>query len=69
MGLYAAYHLFFLRAHILFSKSIDLDLRVLQLSHGQQEDAGAPQFAQVFTIFWLGVITVSINTKLLGGNL
>ena len=43
--------------------------RVLQLSHGQKEDAGAPQFAQVFTIFWLGVITVSINTKLLGGTL
>ncbi|VUZ49356.1 unnamed protein product [Hymenolepis diminuta] len=42
---------------------------VLQLSHGQKEDAGAPQFAQVFTVFWFGVLTVSINTKLLGGNL
>ncbi|VDM17149.1 unnamed protein product [Hydatigera taeniaeformis] len=42
---------------------------VLQLSHGQKEDAGAPQFAQVFTVFWFGVIAVSLNTKLLGGNL
>ncbi|KAL5110048.1 Protein YIPF6 [Taenia crassiceps] len=42
---------------------------VLQLSHGQKEDAGAPQFAQVFTVFWFGVIAVSLNAKLLGGNL
>jgi len=42
---------------------------VLQLSHGSKEDAGAPEFAQVFTIFWLGVITVSVNSKLLGGTL
>uniref|UniRef100_A0A5K3EJ99 Protein YIPF n=2 Tax=Mesocestoides corti TaxID=53468 RepID=A0A5K3EJ99_MESCO len=42
---------------------------VLQLSHGQKEDAGAPQFAQVFTVFWLGVIAVSVNTNLLGGTL
>ncbi|KAL5960943.1 Protein YIPF6 [Taenia solium] len=46
-----------------------VQIRVLQLSHGQKENAGAPQFAQVFTVFWFGVIAVSLNTKLLGGNL
>ncbi len=50
-------------------KHLLLRFRVLQLSHGQKEDAGAPEFAQVFTVFWFGVIAVSINAKLLGGAL
>ncbi|KAM3179227.1 hypothetical protein ACTXT7_000983 [Hymenolepis weldensis] len=60
-------------AHVLFPRRghelLSDFSAVLQLSHGQKEDAGAPQFAQVFTVFWFGVLTVSINTKLLGGNL
>ncbi|BHF64883.1 Yip1 member 6 [Sparganum proliferum] len=42
---------------------------ILQLSNSQTKDAGVPEFAQVFTIFWLGALSVSINSKLLGGTL
>jgi hypothetical protein len=30
---------------------------------------GAPQFAEVFVIFWLGAVSVTLNTKLLGGSM
>lgn len=30
---------------------------------------GSPQFAEVFVIFWVGSVVVTLNTKLLGGNI
>lgn len=30
---------------------------------------GGPQFAQVFVIVWIGAIVVTLNSKLLGGNI
>nr|XP_022328168.1 protein YIPF6-like [Crassostrea virginica] len=35
---------------------------------GSQSDGG-PQFAEVFVIFWVGAVVVTLNTKLLGGNI
>ncbi|VDL90398.1 unnamed protein product [Schistocephalus solidus] len=39
------------------------------MSNAQTKETGVPEFAQVFTIFWLGALSVSINSKLLGGTL
>ncbi|XP_062599086.1 protein YIPF6-like [Saccostrea cucullata] len=33
------------------------------------EGDGGPQFAEVFVIFWVGAVVVTLNTKLLGGNI
>jgi hypothetical protein len=33
------------------------------------ESNGGPQFAEVFVIFWVGAVVVTLNTKLLGGNM
>lgn len=33
------------------------------------ENDGGPQFAEVFVIYWLGAIVVTLNIKLLGGNM
>ncbi|GFN98276.1 protein yipf [Plakobranchus ocellatus] len=33
------------------------------------ENDGGPQFAEVFVIYWLGASVVTINIKLLGGNI
>ncbi|XP_041358142.1 protein YIPF6-like [Gigantopelta aegis] len=30
---------------------------------------GGPQFAQMFVIYWLGAVVVTLNIKLLGGNI
>ncbi len=30
---------------------------------------GGPEFAEVFVIVWLGALVVTLNTKLLGGNI
>ena len=30
---------------------------------------GGPQFAEVFVIYWVGAAVVTLNTKLLGGNM
>ena len=30
---------------------------------------GSPEFAQVFAIVWLGASVVTVNSKLLGGNM
>ncbi|XP_045204146.1 protein YIPF6-like [Mercenaria mercenaria] len=30
---------------------------------------GGPQFAEVFVIYWVGAVVVTLNTKLLGGNI
>ena len=45
--------------------------RMLQ---GQSDDLnkmsdGGPQFAEVFVIYWVGAVVVTLNTKLLGGNM
>jgi protein YIPF6 len=47
-----------------------LYLRVLQ---GSSEDTnhndGGPEFAEVFVIVWIGAMVVTLNSKLLGGNM
>lgn len=30
---------------------------------------GGPEFAQVFVIVWIGAMIVTVNSKLLGGNM
>ncbi|ESO99970.1 hypothetical protein LOTGIDRAFT_230890 [Lottia gigantea] len=30
---------------------------------------GQPEFAEVFVIYWIGAVIVTLNTKLLGGNI
>lgn len=30
---------------------------------------GGPEFAQVFVIVWIGAMIVTLNSKLLGGNM
>lgn len=30
---------------------------------------GGPQFAEVFVIYWVGAVVVTLNTKLLGGSM
>lgn len=40
----------------------------LQSSAGNQYEDG-PEFAQVFVIVWIGAAIVTLNSKLLGGNL
>lgn len=41
---------------------------VLQGSSDAQNDGG-PEFAQVFVIVWIGAMIVTLNSKLLGGNM
>ncbi|XP_048775827.1 protein YIPF6-like [Ostrea edulis] len=38
-------------------------------SSKDSENDGGPQFAEVFVIFWVGAVVVTLNTKLLGGNI
>lgn len=35
---------------------------------GKKNDGG-PEFAQVFVIVWIGAMIVTLNSKLLGGNM
>ncbi|CAC5399599.1 YIPF6 [Mytilus coruscus] len=44
---------------------------MLEGSHGENEKVsdGGPQFAEVFVIYWVGAMVVTLNTKLLGGNI
>ncbi len=30
---------------------------------------GGPQFAEVFVIYWVGAVVVTVNIKLLGGSM
>ena len=30
---------------------------------------GGPQFAEVFVIYWVGAVVVTLNIKLLGGSM
>lgn len=46
-----------------------LILCVLMATLLQGSDDGAPQFAQVFVIVWLGATVVTLNSKLLGGTI
>lgn len=38
-------------------------------SSSSSEDSGGPEFAQVFVIVWIGSAIVTLNSKLLGGNM
>jgi hypothetical protein len=45
---------------------------MLEGSHGDGSNAsfdGGPQFAEVFVIYWVGAMVVTLNIKLLGGNM
>lgn len=46
--------------------------RILQsspdIANGNQHDGG-PEFAEVFVIVWIGALIVTLNSKLLGGNM
>ncbi|CAD7682237.1 unnamed protein product [Nyctereutes procyonoides] len=41
---------------------------MLQSSVDSEKDGG-PQFAEVFVIVWFGAVTITLNSKLLGGNI
>lgn len=41
---------------------------ILQGSADDKYDGG-PEFAQVFVIVWIGAMIVTLNSKLLGGNM
>ena len=45
--------------------------RMLQSSSEElnKMNDGGPQFAEVFVIYWVGAVVVTLNTKLLGGNM
>ncbi|XP_004715508.2 protein YIPF6 [Echinops telfairi] len=42
---------------------------MLQRSSADSERDGGPQFAEVFVIVWFGAVTITLNSKLLGGNI
>jgi protein YIPF6 len=41
---------------------------ILQGSSDGSNDGG-PEFAEVYVIVWIGAIIVTLNSKLLGGNM
>lgn len=45
--------------------------RILQSSPDAANDFhdGGPEFAEVFVIVWIGSLIVTLNSKLLGGNM
>lgn len=43
--------------------------RMLQKSSVDGEKDGGPQFAEVFVVVWFGAVTITLNSKLLGGNM
>lgn len=43
--------------------------RMLQRGSVDSEKDGGPQFAEVFVIVWFGAVTITLNSKLLGGNM
>jgi hypothetical protein len=45
--------------------------RVLQGSADKADSSndGGPEFAEVFVIVWIGSMIVTLNSKLLGGNM
>lgn len=38
-------------------------------SDGANSNDGGPEFAEVFVIVWIGAMVVTLNSKLLGGNM
>ena len=42
---------------------------MLQRGSVDNEKDGGPQFAEVFVIVWFGAVTITLNSKLLGGNI
>ncbi|XP_021484493.1 protein YIPF6 [Meriones unguiculatus] len=42
---------------------------MLQKSSVDGEKDGGPQFAEVFVVVWFGAVTITLNSKLLGGNI
>ncbi|XP_002720115.3 protein YIPF6 isoform X1 [Oryctolagus cuniculus] len=42
---------------------------MLQRGSADNEKDGGPQFAEVFVIVWFGAVTITLNSKLLGGNI
>uniref|UniRef100_A0A8C5KK55 Protein YIPF n=1 Tax=Jaculus jaculus TaxID=51337 RepID=A0A8C5KK55_JACJA len=42
---------------------------MLQRGTVDGEKDGGPQFAEVFVIVWFGAVTITLNSKLLGGNI
>ena len=44
---------------------------MLQGSTDRADDLndGGPQFAEVFVIYWVGAVIVTLNIKLLGGSM
>jgi len=44
--------------------------RILQGSDtADNSNDGGPEFAEVFVIVWIGSMVVTLNSKLLGGNM
>ncbi|KAK1346808.1 hypothetical protein QTO34_000668 [Cnephaeus nilssonii] len=43
--------------------------QMLQRGSADNENDGGPQFAEVFVIIWFGAVTITLNSKLLGGNI
>lgn len=42
---------------------------ILQGSTDGTSNDGGPEFAEVFVIVWIGAMVVTLNSKLLGGNM
>lgn len=38
-------------------------------SDDEKANDGGPEFAEVFVIVWIGAMIVTLNSKLLGGNM
>ncbi|GAB5584657.1 protein YIPF6 isoform X1 [Prionailurus iriomotensis] len=52
-----------------FDPLCDTCIVMLQRSSVDSEKDGGPQFAEVFVIVWFGAVTITLNSKLLGGNI
>lgn len=51
-------------------KYIYANFRILQGSNrADNSNDGGPEFAEVFVIVWIGSMIVTLNSKLLGGNM
>ena len=48
-----------------------LPFRMLQGSHSSSDKTsdGGPEFAEVFVIVWIGATVITLNSKLLGGQM
>lgn len=60
---------------VLYMKKLHINLqlrfRILQGSTdiADSSNDGGPEFAEVFVIVWIGSMVVTLNSKLLGGNM